>query len=262
MTAVVWRYRCFTNKFRTQKSTAGTMHDPPMNIPNILSLLRIVLVPVIVILLMDGSYLKALIVFSISGLTDGLDGFLAVSWNSRPNWELIWSHCRQGPFNQQFSVALRFWNSSRMAYCHCNQPWLHYFARHSGFIHDVYIFEIHPAFISKVTTMLQLLTVLMVLILRGLTSGVDQNWIYLLYWVTALFTILSGLGICLEAFAWLITKGKGGAAKRSILGMMRGFLCINITIISLSLDYFIRHLLRREKIKELRFCLDIGWICC
>jgi cardiolipin synthase len=48
-----------------------------MNIPNILSLLRIILVPVIVIFLMEGSYIKALVVFSLSGLTDGMDGFLA-----------------------------------------------------------------------------------------------------------------------------------------------------------------------------------------
>jgi cardiolipin synthase (CMP-forming) len=48
-----------------------------MNIPNFLSLLRIILVPVIVIFLIQGSYAKALIVFVISGLTDALDGAVA-----------------------------------------------------------------------------------------------------------------------------------------------------------------------------------------
>ena len=48
-----------------------------MNIPNLLTLLRILLVPLIVIFLMDGEYLKALITFFISGITDALDGFLA-----------------------------------------------------------------------------------------------------------------------------------------------------------------------------------------
>ncbi len=55
-------------------------------------------------------------------------------------------------------------------------------------------FEIHPAFISKVTTMLQLLTVLLVLALRGLTDTGTPHWLPLLYWLTAFFTILSGLG--------------------------------------------------------------------
>src|SRR4030042_999547 len=48
-----------------------------MNIPNILTLLRIIMVPVIVILLIQESFLKALIVFVAAGLTDILDGFLA-----------------------------------------------------------------------------------------------------------------------------------------------------------------------------------------
>ncbi|MEA3470793.1 MAG: CDP-alcohol phosphatidyltransferase family protein, partial [Thermodesulfobacteriota bacterium] len=48
-----------------------------MNIPNLLTLLRIMLVPVIVIMLMRESFLWALILFVVAGITDGLDGFLA-----------------------------------------------------------------------------------------------------------------------------------------------------------------------------------------
>ena len=48
-----------------------------MNIPNLLTLLRIILSPVIVILLIQGSFFKALIVFIVAGITDALDGFLA-----------------------------------------------------------------------------------------------------------------------------------------------------------------------------------------
>ncbi|MCX7634675.1 MAG: CDP-alcohol phosphatidyltransferase family protein, partial [Syntrophales bacterium] len=48
-----------------------------MNVPNALTVLRILLVPVIVILLMQGSFFKALVLLTISGITDGLDGFLA-----------------------------------------------------------------------------------------------------------------------------------------------------------------------------------------
>ena len=48
-----------------------------MNIPNFLSLLRIILVPVFVIFIIQDSYIKALIVFTIAGLTDALDGTLA-----------------------------------------------------------------------------------------------------------------------------------------------------------------------------------------
>jgi cardiolipin synthase len=48
-----------------------------MNIPNFLTLLRIILVPVLVIFLINKAFLNALILFSCLGLTDALDGFLA-----------------------------------------------------------------------------------------------------------------------------------------------------------------------------------------
>ena len=48
-----------------------------MNIPNALTVMRIIFVPVIVILLMQGDFFKALILFTLSGISDGLDGFLA-----------------------------------------------------------------------------------------------------------------------------------------------------------------------------------------
>ena len=41
-----------------------------MNIPNLITLLRIILVPLIVILLIQGSFYKALIVFIIAAVSD------------------------------------------------------------------------------------------------------------------------------------------------------------------------------------------------
>ncbi len=46
-------------------------------IPNILSLLRILMVPVIVVLLRNSDYQTALIVFFAAGVSDGLDGYIA-----------------------------------------------------------------------------------------------------------------------------------------------------------------------------------------
>jgi CDP-diacylglycerol---glycerol-3-phosphate 3-phosphatidyltransferase len=57
----------------------------PLNLPNLLTLMRILLVPVVVVALLDatpnGSWLAAG-VFALAALTDGVDGYLARSWGS------------------------------------------------------------------------------------------------------------------------------------------------------------------------------------
>ncbi len=47
------------------------------NLPNLITISRIVLTPVLVIFLINGRMTAALIVFLISGISDGLDGFIA-----------------------------------------------------------------------------------------------------------------------------------------------------------------------------------------
>jgi len=46
-------------------------------LPNFLTLLRIVMVPVVVVLLNAHEYSYALLVFTLAGVTDGLDGWIA-----------------------------------------------------------------------------------------------------------------------------------------------------------------------------------------
>lgn len=48
-----------------------------MNIPNLISLARILLVPLLAIFLLEEKYHYALLVFIVAGISDGLDGFLA-----------------------------------------------------------------------------------------------------------------------------------------------------------------------------------------
>ena len=48
-----------------------------INIPNIISLIRLFLVPLIIFFLLDQNYSHALLVFIIAGLSDLLDGMLA-----------------------------------------------------------------------------------------------------------------------------------------------------------------------------------------
>ena len=50
-------------------------------VPNILTVIRFCLIPIIVILLANGNYIGAIITFTISGLTDILDGAIARKFN-------------------------------------------------------------------------------------------------------------------------------------------------------------------------------------
>ena len=51
------------------------------NVPNILSVIRILLVPVFVILLLTGHNVAATVVFLAAGITDVLDGYIARKYN-------------------------------------------------------------------------------------------------------------------------------------------------------------------------------------
>lgn len=51
-----------------------------MTLPNLLTVLRFVLVPVVIWAIATGHYRAAFAVFVIAGLTDGVDGFIAKKW--------------------------------------------------------------------------------------------------------------------------------------------------------------------------------------
>src|SRR5437588_8231065 len=57
----------------------------PLNVPNVLTVVRMLLVPVLIVALLEktgGGDLLAAIVFAIASLTDAIDGYLARSRNS------------------------------------------------------------------------------------------------------------------------------------------------------------------------------------
>ena len=54
-----------------------------VNIPNILTLSRLLMTPLFVILLLRGHLTLALVVFGLAGVSDGLDGFIARWFNQR-----------------------------------------------------------------------------------------------------------------------------------------------------------------------------------
>jgi CDP-diacylglycerol--glycerol-3-phosphate 3-phosphatidyltransferase len=166
-----------------------------MNIPNFLSLLRIILVPVIVIFLIQGSYTKALIVFVIAGLTDALDGALA---------RLLNKQTKLGSFLDPLADKILLSTSViALAIFNLIPSWLAVIVISRDFMILLGIvilsmmsvnYEIKPVFVSKVTTALQIATVFFALLLKTFTYDIiSYNLIIILSWLTASFTIISGL---------------------------------------------------------------------
>jgi CDP-diacylglycerol---glycerol-3-phosphate 3-phosphatidyltransferase len=78
-------YRAAAGFSRNYPRTPGTRYFDwmfPLNLPNVLTLLRILLVPVLVVALLDetpNGDLLAAIVFAVASVTDAIDGYLARS---------------------------------------------------------------------------------------------------------------------------------------------------------------------------------------
>lgn len=165
-----------------------------MNIPNILTLLRIIMVPVIVILLIQGSFLKALLVFVAAGLTDILDGFLA---------RVLHQQTELGAYLDPIAdKALLISSFLTLSILHIIPGWLAVIviSRDCIILLGISVLtimsisvEIRPAFVSKVTTALQLITVLLSLSALCLPGGIREMWLLPFYWATAFVTIVSGL---------------------------------------------------------------------
>ncbi|MGD0275568.1 MAG: CDP-diacylglycerol--glycerol-3-phosphate 3-phosphatidyltransferase [Syntrophales bacterium] len=165
-----------------------------MNIPNLLTIIRIILVPLIVILLMDGAYVKALLVFIMAGLTDALDGFLA---------RVLLQKTALGgyldPIADKILIGSCF---TTLAIMGILPGWLAVviISRDVIIILGICIltimgisYEIKPVFVSKVTTTLQIITVFAVLTLKCLPGIFTPLWIHGLFWISAVFTMVSGM---------------------------------------------------------------------
>jgi len=166
-----------------------------MNIPNALTVMRIIFVPVIVILLMQGEFFKALILFGLSGISDGLDGFLARILNQQTELGAYLD-----PIADKALIISCF---VTLSIKHIIPGWLSVIvvSRDCIILLGVAVlammsvsFQIRPTMISKLTTVSQLLTVFLVLVVHSLSLQGDLKMVLLgFYIVTSILTVASGL---------------------------------------------------------------------
>ena len=177
------------------------------NLPNGLTLLRLFLTPVIVVLLLQGEFFWALLVFTLAGITDGLDGFFARSLKERTFLGAILD-----PLADKLLLSSSFLT---LAFLGRLPVWLVgiVVGRDLLLILGAVLLFMRsgrpgypPSTIGKLTTALQVLTVLGAMAL-------EEGSAYLppLFWATGAVTILSGLDYLYRGATTLLSRPRGAS---------------------------------------------------
>jgi cardiolipin synthase (CMP-forming) len=163
-----------------------------MTVPNLLTLTRILLTPLLIWFLVERRLNEALVVFSIAGMTDGLDGLVA---------RLLQQKSRLGaildPLADKFLLV-----SAMLILCRIGliPVWLVIIAVARDVVIVMgtalllmlrYQVEIRPTLLGKLTTLMQLLAVLLALSSSLIATSAWIN--SLVFAVAAVFSIASGV---------------------------------------------------------------------
>lgn len=159
-----------------------------INVPNAITILRLISIPIILIYLLHGRYELALVFFVLAGLSDALDGFLARTLNQKTLLGAIMDPIADKLLLDSIYIIL--------AYLKLLPDWLAIIV----VSRDVFILigfviltffkkrlEVRPSIPGKLTTTLQITTV--ILVLKGVSTRVVEGAILL----TAAITVFSGL---------------------------------------------------------------------
>jgi len=176
-----------------------------MNIPNLLTLFRILLVPIFVILLIYGQTFYAFLAFMIAGVTDALDGFIARVFSQQT---VLGAYL--DPIADKLLLVTSY---IVLAIIGIIPPWLAVLV----ISRDIFIligvavlflnhksFEIRPTLLGKVSTFFQLATVVIALSVAQPLLGLQPFLIGSIYLAAAL-TLLSGFHY---TFLWVRQMGE------------------------------------------------------
>ena len=176
-----------------------------MTIPNIITMIRIILTPVFVIYLINGQLITGLIVLVICGVSDGLDGFIARVFKQKSR---LGSYL--DPLADKIILVSAFVTLGIMGFL---PSWLSVvvISRDVLILIGIIIlyltgFELNvkPVISSKVTTCFQFGTVIAVLA-RDYLVPVQEYYSYL-YYITALLTIISFLQYLYQWLNMMVDK--------------------------------------------------------
>ena len=175
-----------------------------LNVPNLLSILRMGLIPFFIIALTEGDVTKGLVIFAVAGVTDALDGFAARFWNQQT---LLGTYLDPAADKLLLTTAYVMLTLESVAGVLAIPLWVTVLvitrdvlivvlAAALYMAHDVKSFP--PTKISKLTTVVQVVTVVLVLLVNSFAgfAGRHPLFVEVVEWSTylvALLTVASGL---------------------------------------------------------------------
>jgi cardiolipin synthase len=163
-----------------------------INIPNILTVLRILVTPLFVIFLIRNQHGYALLVFVCAGMSDGLDGLIARWLNQRSDLGAVLDPIADKLLLTAAYITLGILRDipGWLAVLVISRDVLIVTGIAVLTFADIH-FDIRPSLISKWTTVFQILMVGVSLLDLGFSGA--QTLQLVLGWVTAAMTVLSGL---------------------------------------------------------------------
>ncbi|HEY2774210.1 MAG TPA: CDP-alcohol phosphatidyltransferase family protein [Candidatus Binatia bacterium] len=179
------------------------------NIPNILTLARILAVPLFLSLLVEGQNDAALAVFIAAGITDAIDGMIARMWNLRTE---LGAH--MDPLADKLLVVSSFIALGIMGLV--PRPLMIVVITRDvvilgGFLLTAAVvgksMEMAPSLSGKLTTFTQLLSVTLVLLDQATWCDIPHVWLNVVFVATGLASFVSGSGYVLRGMRWYAASG-------------------------------------------------------
>jgi len=163
-----------------------------MNLPNLLTLIRVLLAPVFVIFIINKYFGWALFTFAAAGITDGLDGLIARLTHQRTELGAYLDPIADKllTFAAFISLAIIEMIPSWLVVIVITRDVIILVGFLVMFLTD-YHPKINPSLLSKMTTTCQIITILFAL-LAGLFPA-SKPFSTFAYYVTGIITILSGI---------------------------------------------------------------------
>jgi cardiolipin synthase len=187
-----------------------------LNVPNFLTLLRIVAIPCFLILLEDLRYREALAVFIAAGLTDGLDGAIARLTHTKTTLGAFLDPAADKLLLVSAFIALGFMHEVPrwLVVLVLSRDVVVVLGYFMLFVITQRTMEVHPSVSGKLSTLLQLTAVSMVLvglIRPGLVGPTIEDAVFAL---TAVVTAVAGLQYMYRGLAWFQHQGETPAASK------------------------------------------------